>query len=260
MTSAGPDDYDEEEPIEDIDPDRIVFNISKTPYGVKVIWRVANNNADPQCFNTEVQYKRQCEKDWERSHRIKLQNNQEENHLNLSTLSTKMNYDFRIRMKYECLEKDWSNWTKVQSWGNNKDVCMVKSSYYIWVYILIIMLPLITFLLFCLLIQQRIRKLLLPEVPDPKHLKHKIMDTEQFQWWGNLTQRNEDCPTTDVEIIDKSESEEVHQTLVTQPTDTIPEQHDSMYYIYSSETLGENTDLQYSKSVLGYIALEDYNK
>ncbi|XP_073767609.1 cytokine receptor-like factor 2 isoform X4 [Danio rerio] len=143
-----------QKPIEDIDPDRIVFNISKTPYGVKVIWRVANNNADPQCFNTEVQYKRQCEKDWERSHRIKLQNNQEENHLNLSTLSTKMNYDFRIRMKYECLEKDWSNWTKVQSWGNNKDVCMVKSSYYIWVYILIIMLPLITFLLFCLLIQQ----------------------------------------------------------------------------------------------------------
>lgn len=73
-------------------------------------------------------------------------------------------------------------------------------------------------------------------------------------------QRNEECTTTDVEIIDKSESEEVHQTLVTQPTDTTPEQHDSMYYIYSSETLGENTDLQYSKSVLGYIALEDYNK
>lgn len=40
--------------------------------------------------------------------------------LTLSTLNIKTNYDFRIRMRLQCVDKDWSNWTKVQSWGNNK--------------------------------------------------------------------------------------------------------------------------------------------
>lgn len=88
--------------------------------------------------------------------------------------------------------------------------CLVEASAYIWVYILIIVLPLTAFLLVCLLTQQgwvltsswviiidtvfikhlnaltffgleRVRKLIFPEVPDPKHFKNKIMDTEQSQ-------------------------------------------------------------------------------
>lgn len=89
---------------------------------------------------------------------------------------------------------------------------LVEASAYIWVYILIIVLPLTAFLLVCLLTQQgwvltsswviiisltpffikhlnaltffgleRVRKLIFPEVPDPKHFKNKIMDTEQSQ-------------------------------------------------------------------------------
>lgn len=40
--------------------------------------------------------------------------------MNLPTLTLKHNYDFRIRMKLDCLfNGNWSNWTTVQSWGNN---------------------------------------------------------------------------------------------------------------------------------------------
>ncbi|XP_016322830.1 cytokine receptor common subunit gamma-like [Sinocyclocheilus anshuiensis] len=242
--------------ILDIAPDQIVFNISNTLHGITATWRTPDNNnkISPSCYEAEVQYKNQCVKDWKGGQSIQVRQQHEVYNLDLSTLSMKTNYDFRIRMKLGCLDKDWSKWTKVQSWGNNEGACMVEGSAYIWVYILIIVLPLTAFLLVCLLTQQGVRRLIFPEVPDPKHFKNKIMDTEQSQWWGNLTQWNEECSTTDIEIIDKNEREEQHQTLVIQPMYTSPEQHDSMYRIYSSETPGEITEVQYSRSVLGYIA------
>ncbi|XP_067301177.1 cytokine receptor-like factor 2 [Pseudorasbora parva] len=247
------DDYDDEDNvlIEDIDPDQIVFTISKTLHGITITWRKPNNETDSNCYKTEVQYKCQCVKDW-KSADIK----QGEYNLDLPHLNLKMNYDFRIRMKLECLNKNWSNWTKVQSWGNNTGACTVKSSADIWVYILKIVLPLTSFLLVCLLAQhglERIRRLILPKVPDPKHFKNNITDIDQSQWWGTLTQLNEECTTTDIEIIDKSEREEQHQTL--QPIDTNSKQHDNMYCIYSSEASGEKTEPQYSQMVLGYVTL-----
>ncbi|XP_056088994.1 cytokine receptor-like factor 2 [Rhinichthys klamathensis goyatoka] len=158
-------------------------------------------------------------------------------------------------MKWWCLDKNWSNWTKVQSWGNNKGACMVESPASIWVYFLIIVLPLTGLLLVYLLTQQGIRRRILPKVPDLKHFKNEIMDIDHSQCWGNLTQLNDECTTTDIEIIDKNETEEQHQILVMQPIDTSSEQHDNMYCIYSSETSGENTEPQYSQMVLGYITL-----
>ncbi|XP_016350838.1 uncharacterized protein LOC107695450 [Sinocyclocheilus anshuiensis] len=255
-SSAEYDDGDDDE-ILDIDPDQIIFKISNTLHGITVTWRTPDKNITPECYEAEVQFKSQCVKDWKEGQRIEVKHKHEVYNLNLPTVSMKMNYDFRIRMKKECQQKDWSNWTKVQSWGNNAGACMsnVEASAYIWVYILIIVLPLTAFLLVCLLTQQGIRRLILPEIPDPKHFKNKITDTEQSQWWENLTQWNEECSTIDIEIMDKNEREEQHQTLVIQPMDTSPEQHDSMYCIYSSQTSGENTELQNSQSVLGYIIL-----
>uniref|UniRef100_A0A8C2A7T4 Uncharacterized protein n=1 Tax=Cyprinus carpio TaxID=7962 RepID=A0A8C2A7T4_CYPCA len=178
----------------------------------------------------DITYKNQCVKDWKGGQSIQLRHQYEVFNLDLSTLSIKMNYDFRIRMKLGCLDKDWSKWTKVQS------ACMVEASAYIWVYILIIVLPLTAFLVCFLSINQHF-------IPDPRHFKNKIMDTAQSQLSGgeNLTQWNEECSTTDIEIIDKN------------PMYTSPEQHDSMYCIYFSETPGEITELQYSRSLLGYI-------
>lgn len=57
-----------------------------------------------------------------------LQGNDEVYHLNLSTLSIKKNYNFRIRMRLWCNNKDWSKWTKVQSWGNNAGTVSVFKS------------------------------------------------------------------------------------------------------------------------------------
>jgi len=56
----------------------------------------------------------------QRGQRIEVKQEHYVYNLNLSTLSIKMNYDFRIRMKLWCVNYNWSNWTKVQSWGNNK--------------------------------------------------------------------------------------------------------------------------------------------
>ncbi|KAG1968614.1 cytokine receptor-like factor 2 isoform X2 [Pimephales promelas] len=255
--SNADDDEDEDDyyAMEDINPDQIVFNISNTSHGINVTWSIPHPQQNPQCYLTEVQYKSQCVKDWKRGQRIEVKQEHYVYNLNLSTLSIKMNYDFRIRMKLWCVNKNWSNWTKVQSWGNNKGACMVESSASIWVYILIIVLPLTGLLLVYLLTQQGIRRLILPKVPDLKHFKNEIMDIDHSQCWGNLPQLNEECTTTDIEIIDKNETEEQHQTLVIQPIDTSAEQHDNMYCIYSSETSGENTEPQYSQMVLGYITL-----
>ncbi|XDV30231.1 hypothetical protein PO909_033195 [Leuciscus waleckii] len=242
--------------MEEINPDQIVFKISNTSHGINVTWRIPNPGTNPNCYSTEVQYKSQCVNDWkiQRGQRIDKQERVEYN-LPLSSLSVKMNYDFRIRMRLECVDKDWSNWTKVQSWGNNKDACVVESPASIWVYILIIVLPLIGLLLVYLLTQLGIRKLILPKVPDLKHFKNEIMDIDQSQVWGNLMQLNDECTTTDIEIIERNETEEQHHTLVIQPIDTSSEQHDNMYCIYSSETSGEKTEPQYSQMVLGYITL-----
>ncbi|KAK2904864.1 hypothetical protein QQF64_033005 [Cirrhinus molitorella] len=245
---------DDDSVLSDIDPDQIVFKIDNTLHGITVTWRIPPD-INPTCCEVEVQYKSQCVKDWKEDQRIVVNQKQEEDHLSLSTISMKMNYDFRIRMKLECVDKNWSNYTKVQSWGNNADACMVEAYPYIWIYILIIVPTLTAFLLVCLLTQEGIRRLILPEVPDPKHFKNKIMETEQSQVWENLTQWNEECSTTDIEIIEKNEREEQHQTLVIQPMYTSPEQHDSTYCIYSSETPGEKTESKYSQNVLGYIAL-----
>ncbi|XP_048049412.1 cytokine receptor-like factor 2 [Megalobrama amblycephala] len=250
---------DELVPMEVFDADQIVFNISNTSHGITLTWRVPNNKITLTCYSTEVQYKSQCVNDWKRTPSEHKQGDDEVYRLNLSTLSIKKNYDFRIRMRLWCNDKDWSNWTKVQSWGNNAGACMVELPanimYFDYFYILIIVLPLTGFLLVCLLTQQGIKRLILPKVPDPKHFRNKIMDFDQYQWWGNLTQLNEECTTTDIEIIDKNEREEQHQSLVMQPIDTNYEQHDKMYCIYSSETSGENTEPQYSQMVLGYITL-----
>lgn len=51
-------------PIGYIDPDQIVFKINNTSHGVILTWRTPNNNSDPSCYSTELQYKSQCFKDW----------------------------------------------------------------------------------------------------------------------------------------------------------------------------------------------------
>ncbi|KAK7169311.1 hypothetical protein R3I93_005323 [Phoxinus phoxinus] len=243
----------------DINPDQIVFKISSTSHGITLTWSTPPPKKSPKCYSTEVQYKSQCVNDWKRGQMIEVKQEHEVYNLSLST-SIKTNYDFRIRMRLWCVDKNWSNWTKVQSWGNNKGACVVESPVVespvsIWVYILIIVLPLTGLLLVYLLAQQGVRRLILPKVPDLKHFKNEIMDIDQSQCWGNLTQLNDECTTTDIEIIDKNETEEQHQTLVIQPINTSSKQHDNMYCVYSSETSGENTEPQYSQMVLGYITL-----
>ncbi|TRY66224.1 hypothetical protein DNTS_006064, partial [Danionella cerebrum] len=167
---------------EEIDPDQIGFSISNSSNEAVVTWTIPQaNTTDPRCYSTEVQYKIQCVEDWKYGQRIELkQGNEVTGQVKLNTISKKKNYDFRLRMKLWCLQKDWSNWTKVQHWGNNSDACKVDTPSYLWIYIVFIVLPLTAFLLVCLLSQQRLRNLILPDVPDAKHLKNLIIDNDQF--------------------------------------------------------------------------------
>ncbi|XP_057192105.1 cytokine receptor-like factor 2 isoform X2 [Triplophysa rosa] len=233
--------------VEEID-----MKISCTSHGIRVTWKTEDKNKEPRCYISELQYKNQCVKNWT----SELTRNEELTVVDLPTLSMKHNYDFRIRMKLDCMyDGDWSNWTTVQSWGNNTGVCKVESSsnLSIWIYVLITALPMTAFLLICLMMQEGIRKLILPVVPDPKHFKSKFMDIDQSQWWGNLGQHTEECTTTEIEIVNKSEDSEDDQTVVIESMDATLER-DNMYCIYSSETPDEITQ-QYSQRVCGYVVL-----
>ncbi|XP_051566905.1 uncharacterized protein LOC127448436 isoform X1 [Myxocyprinus asiaticus] len=242
-----------EEDLYKIDLDKTDMKISNTSHDITVTWRTPDKTTDPTCYTSELQCKSQCVKDWKRAQKYEVEHKYEVYVFNLSTLSMKENYDFRIRMKLSCIDGDWSTWTQVQHWGNNTGACMAETSSYMWFYILITVLPI--FLLICLLTQEGIRRLILPVVPDPKDFKNKIMTIDQSQWWSNLTQWSEECTTTDIEIINKSEKDGDDQTLVIQSMDTSHEQHVSMYCIYSSATPCVNTEPQNTQSALGYIAL-----
>ncbi|KAA0715608.1 hypothetical protein E1301_Tti008447 [Triplophysa tibetana] len=235
--------------------EEIDMKIDGTSHGITVTWKTPVKNKNPRCYTSELQYKNQCVKNWTFSQSEIIQD-QELYDVNLPTLTLKHNYDFRIRMKLDCLyEGDWSNWTPVQSWGNNIGVCKFESSSKLsnWIYVLITVLPMTAFLLICLLMQDGIRKRILPVVPDPKHFKSKFMDIDQSQWWGNLGQHTEECKTTEIEIINKSEDNEDDQTVVIESMDATLEL-DNMYCIYSSETHDEITP-QYSQRACGYVVL-----
>lgn len=63
---------------------------------------------------------------------IQVRQQHEVYNLDLPTLNMKKNYDFRIRMKLWCLDKDWNNWTKVQSWGNNEGTISLSLKYHVF--------------------------------------------------------------------------------------------------------------------------------
>ncbi|XP_056611320.1 cytokine receptor-like factor 2 isoform X2 [Triplophysa dalaica] len=238
--------------------EEIDMKINGTSNGITVTWKTPVTKQESRCYTSELQYKNQCVKTW----MSEFIENKELTDVNLTTLSLKHNYDFRIRMKLGCFfNGNWSNWTAVQSWGNNTGVCKFESSsnhlwnFQLpnWIYVLITVLPMTAFLLICLLMQEGIRKRILPVVPDPKHFKSKFMDIDQSQWWGNLGQHNEECTTTEIEIVNKSEDNEDDQTVVIESMNATLER-DNMYCIYSSETPDEITQ-QYSQRACGYVVL-----
>lgn len=73
-----------------------------------------------------------------------------------------------------------------------------------------------------------------------------------FKWWGNLGHHNEECTTTEIEIVNKSEDNEDDQTVVIESMNATLER-DNMYCIYSSETPDEIT--QQSQRACGYVVL-----
>ncbi|XP_065107462.1 cytokine receptor-like factor 2 isoform X2 [Paramisgurnus dabryanus] len=136
--------------LKEIDPKEIDLKIDAS-HGITIKWRTPKD-WDVMCYKSEVQYRNQCGKNWTI---IEYDNKHELNVLNLSTLSMKQNYDFRIRVKVDCgYNGAWSNWTGIQSWRNDPDPCIKESSSNVWIYILITVLPLASLLLICLLTRE----------------------------------------------------------------------------------------------------------
>ncbi|TSL16060.1 hypothetical protein Baya_5868 [Bagarius yarrelli] len=142
-----------------------------------------------------------------------------------------------------------------------------KSSFSVQNYLLIAMLSLAGSILVCAITHNRVRRFVLPIIPDPKK---KMLNFEQMQWWSNFAQTVEDFKVSEVKIYDGEEkmieitllSDLDEQPSHTLPTHTVPGKHDfdlatnaSTYTIYSSATTEDNIDAQCSATRPGYIII-----
>ncbi|XP_053482746.1 cytokine receptor-like factor 2 [Ictalurus furcatus] len=241
--------------------DTFNMKIRNTSHSIDVSWEKPDKRKREQCYVTHVQYKSLCETSWK-------------NHTDITGLSfvlpapdMKKNYAFRIRMSLECTQRLWGEWSPVKYWRNDTAPCMADtSSFTVKDYLLITMLPLAGFMLIYALTHDRVRRLVLPIIPDPKHTQERILNIEQIQWWSNFAQACEDCKVSEIKIYDREE-EKVEITLIKsdldeQPTHTVPGNHgfdlatnNSMNCIYSADTSEDNTVAQCPATRPGYIII-----
>ncbi|GAA6108272.1 cytokine receptor-like factor 2 [Tachysurus ichikawai] len=243
------------------------MKISHTSHSLNLSWDKPDQQKSELCYRTHVQYRSHCETSWK-------------NNTNISRFSfvlpapdMKKNYAFRIRMRLECTQKTWGEWSPVKYWRNDTGPCITEaSSFTVKHYLLISMAPVAGFMLVYAITHDRVRRLVLPIIPDPKHIQEKILNIEQVQWWSNFTQPCEDCKVAEIKVNDREE-EKTDITLIkcdldvdeqlphTHPNRMVPGRHsfdlaknDSMYSIYS-DTSEDNIGTQCPTTRPGYIII-----
>ncbi|XP_062862314.1 cytokine receptor-like factor 2 [Trichomycterus rosablanca] len=183
----------------------------------------------------------------------------------------KKNYVFRIRMRLYCIQQNWGEWSPEKYWKNNTGPCIaVTSRFSIKNYVLLAILPVAGFLLVCAITQERVRRFVLPIIPDPIKAQNRILDIETFQHMSSLTQTLEEFKISEIEVYYEKEEEPTEptdstcddQSSQTQPTHTVHGKNDigfatnnSMYYIYSSDASESNMFSHVSHSTTGYIVI-----
>ncbi|XP_058248844.1 cytokine receptor-like factor 2 [Hemibagrus wyckioides] len=245
-----------------------IFNmtIKHTSHSINLSWERPDKTKSKWCYRTHVQYRSHCETSWKNNTDIS------ELSFELPAPDMKKNYAFRLRMRLECTQKPWGEWSPIKYWRNDTGPCITEAlTFTVKDYLLITILPLVGFMLVYALTHDRVRRLVLPIIPDPKHTQERILNIEQIQWWSNFTQTCEDCKVSEIKVSDREE-ENTELTLIkcdldeqpphTHPTHTFPGKHsfdlatnDSLYSIYSSDTSEDNIDTQCPATRPGYIII-----
>ncbi|XP_018594670.1 cytokine receptor-like factor 2 [Scleropages formosus] len=202
-------------PLRDINPANIDWRISNTSDSIVVTWGNPNTQIKNSCYESDLQYKRQTDNEWKNAQLKGF-------FFSLPSPDWRKNYAFRLRMKYACLEKQWSSWTPEKLWKNatfpGPDTPSDVDANF---YVLLLLIPLTMFMLYCMFSQKRMRRLLVSQIPDPKHTFDDLLNMEQSQWWPSLENPCGDCVTVELEVVcmEKEEEEEVDKedTISTEP-------------------------------------------
>ncbi|XP_076857278.1 cytokine receptor-like factor 2 [Brachyhypopomus gauderio] len=169
--------------------------IQNTSSSISLVWGKPNERFTDMCYRTHIQYRRHCETSWKNVTNVPGFSFQ------LPAPDMKDNYVFRLRMRLYCINGDWGEWSPEKYWKNDRDPCIAKTTVSIRNYLLVTVLPMAGFLLCFALTQERVRRLILPIIPDPKHTQESILNIEPFQWWGSFSQACEECRTTEILVI-----------------------------------------------------------
>ncbi|XP_035250364.1 cytokine receptor-like factor 2 [Anguilla anguilla] len=185
----------------EINPANIRLRIREESDIINVTWKNPNRNINDQCYESNLQYKSQCDLDW--LDFVLLSFNFT---LQPFAKGSGRNYTFRVRMKYACLFRNWSAWTAESHWGKGDILgsCFEASTN---AHIVIVVIPVIFFLVF-LVTQKQIRRLLLPKVPDPKHMYEDLLKIDQSQLEKTFQDRSVECVTLKIEIVHPEKEEE----------------------------------------------------
>ncbi|KAI5621218.1 cytokine receptor-like factor 2 [Silurus asotus] len=246
--------------------DMFNLKVRNKSHSINLSWERPDEKKNKLCYRTDLQYRSQCDTTWK-------------NHTDISgftfelpALDMKKNYAFRLRMRLECTQKNWGQWSPIKKWRNDTASCMTDTaSFTVKDYLLIAMLPLVGLMLFYAITHDRVRRLVLPIIPDPKHTQGRILNIEEIQWWSDFAHTCEDCKVSEIKIFDREEETNeitlIKSDLDEQPPHTFPTHmipgkpvfdlvtNNTMCCIYSSDTSEDNIVAQCSAIRPGYIII-----
>ncbi|KAG9271107.1 cytokine receptor common subunit gamma-like [Astyanax mexicanus] len=238
----------------------INMKITNTSSTINVTWEPPDKSKNPLCYRSNLQYRSHCDSSWQNFKNIAGFR------FVLPAPDMKKNYVFKIRTRLECVNEKWSEWSPEKYWKNDTVPCSADTSTVsIKDYVLVTVLPVVFLLILYAATQKRIRRLVLPIIPDPKNTQESILNIEQFQWFTSFSQECEECEMVEIELVPQSEEEESEMTdelSPQKPTDTVPESHDldpttntSLYFAYPSDSPEDSEAPQCLHAMPGYITI-----
>ncbi|XP_026851760.2 cytokine receptor-like factor 2 isoform X1 [Electrophorus electricus] len=183
--------------------------IKNTSSIINVTWKKPDETVSDSCYRTHIQYRQYCDTSWKSVTDIPGF------FFQLPAPDLTKNYVFRLRMRLYCINSEWSEWSPEKYWNNDTDLCIAKTSVNIKNYLLVTLLLMAGFLLFFAITQERVRRLVLPIIPDPKHTQETILNVEELQWCSSFPGACEECKTAEILVVEETEIPEIPESTHT---------------------------------------------
>ncbi|KAL2081338.1 hypothetical protein ACEWY4_023191 [Coilia grayii] len=179
-----------------IDARKIKLNISDMAKCTNLSWSRPEESVRAVCYETEVQHRSVCDEQWTSK---TVRGTQK---LSLCVTRTRKNYGFRVRMRYECRDEEWSAWTS-EKWreDSNPDSCLPKPRSTAHYHVLWLLVAVIAGLFFCLWKQHWIRKNVFQSIPDAKNVQYNILNFSHSAWWDSQASSKGDCVIVEIEEV-----------------------------------------------------------